>query len=412
MKKNNLLRITSFIRSFFSFEAVFILFLFAGLYKGDPFISSIIPLDLTLFFFGLSSVYCFYILGLKRNWLMDRHAGSVNGLYILFLTYMIVSLLWSPSSVYASEKVLFMSSTVFLSIFSTSVIIASSSGRIKRFLQLTFILGAWFAAQVGIVYVHSDRAGFVNVMGSSYLGTGQLISLGAIICSGYMLFYANSVVKKLTSLIVYISMLSSLLVLGGRGPLIGTFLALLVPLFYSLTIQKNQIKMKSYALTALVIIFLLISTIVYLILTNQPLITLSRLMSFFEGEDVTSAGVRSSYYWDSIVYWMKQPIFGNGIGSWPILHEGEDIRNYPHNIFLEVASELGLIGLILLSMLLILSTRHLFSIQKVNENKVNLMMIMMFVSSFFNVLVSGDLPDNRLFFAMLGLLCCMNRKAV
>ncbi|WP_246944210.1 O-antigen ligase family protein [Bacillus pinisoli] len=409
MKQTSLL---GYLTRLFSFEAVFILFLFAGLYKGDPIISSIIPLDLTLFFFGLSSIYCLYILGLERRWLIDVHAAGTNGIYILFVGYILTSLLWSPSQWYASEKVLYMSSTVLLSLFATSVIISSSQVRVKQFLQLTFLLSLWFSVQVVIQYLQSDREGFVNVMGSSYLGTGQLIGLGAVICSGYMLFYTRSIVSKFLSFFMYIYMLSSLLVLGGRGPLIGTILTLLVPLFYSISIKRHHIKLRVYALTSLVIITVIISTIVFLLMTNQNLLTLTRLMSFFEGEDVTSAGVRSSYYWNSITYWMQQPIFGHGIGSWPILHDGADIRNYPHNIFLETAAELGLIGLILLLSLLIHSMKNLFNIRVVNNSKLNLIIVMMFISSFFNVLVSGDLPDNRLFFAILGLLCFLNRKAV
>src|ERR1035437_1758125 len=58
---------------------------------------------------------------------------------------------------------------------------------------------------------------------------------------------------------------------------------------------------------------------------------------------------RLGYYGAALDSWLKRPLLGWGIGGWSMAYWHQDIREYPHNLFLEVLVEQGLVGLLLLS---------------------------------------------------------------
>jgi O-antigen ligase len=51
---------------------------------------------------------------------------------------------------------------------------------------------------------------------------------------------------------------------------------------------------------------------------------------------------------------------GDGIGSFGLRHLNEDVRDYPHNLLLEVWFELGLVGLIAIALFLYKTGRNIF----------------------------------------------------
>ena len=61
-------------------------------------------------------------------------------------------------------------------------------------------------------------------------------------------------------------------------------------------------------------------------------VTIARLDNIFRpgmDESITS---RLNYYSIALELFSNNPIWGYGIGSWPILIGVGDIRSYPHNI--------------------------------------------------------------------------------
>ena len=101
---------------------------------------------------------------------------------------------------------------------------------------------------------------------------------------------------------------------------------------------------------------------------------------------------------------MKNPIFGNGIGSWPILMNFRDEPGYPHNIFIEIAVELGLIGLVLFITLIMFAIRKLSLYNYLCNNLLKMMIFLIFCFLFLRTLVSGEINDHRAFFAILGFM--------
>jgi hypothetical protein len=88
-------------------------------------------------------------------------------------------------------------------------------------------------------------------------------------------------------------------------------------------------------------------------------------------------------------------LFGSGIGSFGVLYEGIDGRQYPHNVILEISFELGIIGVILFIILLLLYFKKL-------RHNLNFVLIYLFL--FLNSLKSYSLVDSRVMFGILSVL--------
>lgn len=391
------------VRHFFSFETILVLFLFAGSFKSASFIQSAVPVDLTLFFF-LLSIFTGLVILFKKNWIVKMDSFYMMTVFILLTAYSIASVMWSPSEDYAREKALYMATTVLWSVAASALIISEDERRVRRFIVLLIIMGSWQSLQSLKAYLGSSEEGFITIMGASYLGTGQIIGLGAIAVLSALLLSNQRVLLRFPALVLYIAMVLALFILGGRGPLLGTFLAMLFALAYAVKVDGYKLFIRKYAFFILLLAASALIFIWYLIITGHETQTVARLLMLVEGSDTSSAGIRAEYYGRSVEFWKQAPLFGHGLGSWPVLYDGTDQRNYPHNMFLEVLAELGIIGFSLLCLLLALGMKNLLRSQAIRENQPSMGVALLFVCSFFNILVSGDLPDNRTFFCLLGLM--------
>ena len=81
-----------------------------------------------------------------------------------------------------------------------------------------------------------------------------------------------------------------------------------------------------------------------------------------------------------------------------------DIRSYPHNILLEIWFELGLPGLALFGALIAVAVAALAPWRLLHKCPWALLALALFTNALINASVSGDLNDNRLLFASMGLL--------
>jgi len=95
---------------------------------------------------------------------------------------------------------------------------------------------------------------------------------------------------------------------------------------------------------------------------------------------------------------VPQALWGIGIGGFTVAYTGIDAPSgeYPHNIFLEAGVELGVVGLTALVALVY------WAFAAELDLAMTLLAAMVFVVG--NSLVSGDLNDNRLLFAFVGVV--------
>jgi len=400
----------SCVRTLFSFEALFVLFLFAGVYKADPRFGWV-PVDLTALLFGLS-VLALLVIIIRGGLKLDSRSLLLVGFGLVFALYATASFAWTPAPdmKYTQGKALSTATLMIWPLIASSFVVAADSRRIKRFLVCLFIFSSWIAIESFSVYVKMNEFNFIIALGgergqASYLPLGRVLGLGAVVVSGYLIFFAKSFRARASAFLVFSFYFFVLLVLGGKGPFVAAMISLFVPLAVGWRMSlKHPLKIKKYVIFIVVFVLIAGGVVITLIVTGNLTVTLARLVrgvSYSERLDIYNEAVR---------FWMQKPIFGHGIGSWPELLNLGDGRYYAHNIILEILSELGLIGLFLFMPIVILSFRALGKRQLIRNDPYRLLLLMMLVNTGINALFSGDLPDNRVLFAMFGLLMFFKRE--
>jgi O-antigen ligase len=131
--------------------------------------------------------------------------------------------------------------------------------------------------------------------------------------------------------------------------------------------------------------------------------TIKRLALLF-GSLGDSANVRLQMYGDAMDIWAQHPLFGAGIGAWPVLAGWGDHRMYPHNMILEVLSEFGLTGFLLWVAPFLYALWRFCQDSDPRHNPWALLVLMLLTNAFINAMVTGDLTDNRVLFAFLGFM--------
>ena len=157
-----------------------------------------------------------------------------------------------------------------------------------------------------------------------------------LIISGYLMnvFFKKSKTKFFLFSIPFSFSFVFLLLIGARAAFIGGIIGLIYLL--------KDIGLKNLFISVASISILLTP----LILFNQDiLLTLSRISVLFYGLDDSE---RIFLFSQAIDLWSQDIftiLFGGGIKSFPIFIGENNLGNYPHNIFLEVLCELGVVGL-------------------------------------------------------------------
>lgn len=223
--------------------------------------------------------------------------------------------------------------------------------------------------------------------GSVYQNIGFWLSLAVIVSANYIELYLSKFKKSILSLLpfilIFIISLFFLLFIGSRGAFIGTLAAL------SFLVINTRVPTIHYLSLFFVIILIVLSLKNY-----DSLLTLNRLLTLTSSTDDS---MRIYLFSNAIDLWLtdlKTFLFGGGVKSFPIFINQNSLGFYPHNIFLEVLSELGIVGIILFLKML--------RIPYLNLRKNNLLfMIAVFI--FFIFMVNGSLDSAYQLFFILAL---------
>jgi O-antigen ligase len=165
-----------------------------------------------------------------------------------------------------------------------------------------------------------------------------------------------------------------------------------------------SVVVRRYILYLLGLWLVCIAVIAFLVASGQATVTLARISLLLSSPYTGGSGIRLQLFVSAIDAWLKAPLYGHGIGAFPILAGFGDIRSYPHNLILEILAELGLGGLFLFSAIVIYALRALGPLSTIRRDPLRILLLMLFANVFFNAMVSGDIPDNRIVFAVLGLM--------
>jgi O-antigen ligase len=396
-----------YVKDFFSLETIFVLFLFSYQYKNaHPFF---LDPDITTVLMGILLPLSIYS-GLKEKCTRFKSFESI--IFIVLVVFILISLyqLEAPSRYSKSKALVFLIFTAPAYMIAYHVIAA----RPERLMRL-FKVFIGFAL---LVHIEAYRAFIANdyqitdVLGNNYLVTGQTLSVGFLILtilSFYQLHSYFSWGSAIPAMILWGTLTFISLNLGGRGPVISLSIALaclygsafIIPAYRSFALKQLALLIGS-------------SVTAYWILKGFFQLESSHFMTRLSQLTVTTADttlmdqnivLRLAYYRSAFHAFLDNPLFGIGIGKWPEYngYVAETAPLHPHNIFLELAAELGVIGGILPFIGLSVRWIRSFSVRALHSSPVLNISFMLFILSLANACKSGDLNDNILLFTALGL---------
>ena len=191
----------------------------------------------------------------------------------------------------------------------------------------------------------------------------------------------------------------TLLILSGRAPVLAFVLVLLIYVFYNIKLTKKHIR------NSIVIVLISMFGFTQISKINSLDRLTSRFKVMLQGETKQneSLSVRYEYYNNSGKLFLSSPIYGIGLGAFGLLTRDEDVRDHPHNMFLEVLVEQGIIGLILL--LILFSPLLLKVYPKLIKSKDSTYYICgaIFIYESINVIKSSSIVENRPYFSIIGI---------
>jgi len=390
-------------------EISFALFLTSGFFKADPKLQNFLPkfFDLTIFFGTIVILFILYKI-LKKKLKIPKIPSKLFLPYIILVVLIFISLFYTQAPIYGWDKFLRFITITTLTIFAPMFLFVDIK-KFHRFLYTLVVISSLMVIN-SIISSFKTPTMFHTAFGSDYLALGYITGIVSLIIIYYFLLRNDSLKMKFLWFLFLGLNFFGLLYNGGRAPVIAFFVTIIILAVLSLApkIKINQFKIIKIA-SCLVLL-----GIVLFIFTPQPFSTLfNRIKVFFTQEEGgRSVAVRLDRYNSAIKAFTEKPVRGLGLGGFSVYHLNLDQRYYPHNMFLEIGSEVGIIGLTALLFLLGFCFFYLLKLRKKYKRQEKYYLIItilsLFIFMFLNSCVSGDINDNRTFFVWIGVAYALN----
>ena len=335
--------------------------------------------DLNKFVYGFAYLYCIF-LGVYRYKDLEKKLVIIFSIYVLILFQSIA--VGIDNYFYIKYFDLFMWIIVTIFLLSDK----NYDGKLLVLRLIYFILSI-VVCGITLRYL----SGQIMEREGRFLVFGPIV-FARICVLGFLLsqFYIKNSIKYLLMLIFF----TGLIVAQSKGPFLGFVIVECISVI--LFVKKER---KLYMIPALIILLLIInegfeSSLLYSRITDM----MNQIETYWEygvtegvlDNNSTSFLIRAYMYIETMYLIMEYP-FGVGLGNWASF-TGLQQMEYPHNIFLEVYSELGVvIGSVIFFVLL--------SRLKLNR-KITMVSLFYLIAS----TVSGDILDFRyfIFFVLMG----------
>ena len=372
--------------------------------------------DFTLAIFLLSATSLFLFL-LRKGYLFEFPLHRSMLPLFLFTGWMFFSVIYTPSFQYGSAKAFSFLLFNWALFFFPILLVRTEQNAIR--LIAVFALLAFFVTTFTLVslvqslfsgsIIYSYRASFLGINPISF---ANWVGAVAIILITYLPQIEKRALRR--GVVITIGLLiMALFVANSRGPLIS-FLASFA--WYAMMRFRRTSKRKVIRLVLLLLLFVII---VLIVLPEQLTSRYTDLLSQEEGnKNYTLFTINTRIFgWKAALEMgtanLFTMMFGVGNGGFSQTIYRQDIRWYPHNMFLEVFCELGLLGLLLLIWHLAAIGREIRLVlrQKLDDRSHSLFFAFTLAAffNFVNAQFSGDLNDNRRFWFFLGMVLALRQ---
>jgi len=331
--------------------------------------------------------------------------------FFIFVIFLFFSGFYSPSPEYGWMKI-FRYITFTSSIFIAPIILFKDKNdsilmlnyfKIISLVVLVGMLGNLFYLFVkGELVTYLVRA---TILGANPIAVSRTLAIIAAMVT--IIGIRQNGMKQFFFIVLLIPILIAIVSTGSRGPLVSFFLGMIV---FTFLFESNSYKNK---LLSSGLISLIIASILIFILPES---LTSRFLQLTQGDQIlTSTGVeqistintRFNFWILSIDNWLrdfKTFFIGIGSGGFSSFFIWRDFRWYPHNFFLEILVEQGIIGISLIFCLIYFSLKQFLNFKKLRDlSEHSAIWISGTLVLFFSAQFSGDLNDNRILFMFLAI---------
>jgi O-Antigen ligase len=389
-------------------EALFALFLTAGLFKGDP--SLELPyIDLTIFLALL--VIAGIVFGI-----ISKRIALTTPPFKMLVPFLVISCLsalslaYTMAPIYGATKLSRFVTLTSLAFFAPLYVFQER----ERFRNFLIAYVSVTVAQLFDIF----HKGWLNptvmdVNNYEYLIVGYCLATAFLMTFMYLFLIDSSIPRRifyagfLCPVIIY-----GLMITGARGPFLSLVVTFsLVPILSKQPhAQSGRLRYWAFRAGVIGAIFLAFEYQYFARMT-------SRLMEL-EGGGGPSALERVYMAKAALHALFTMPYFltGLGAGGFSVYYTGMDSAagEYPHNMFLELATDIGVAGLVAGVLLTVWSFKKAaLAVKRMTGTDYYIAVcagaILLF--TFLNALKSGDLNDNRLFFAMAGFFFYLDGKS-
>lgn len=318
-------------------------------------------------------------------------------LLFLFLIFLAFSILWSDNRIFGFLKfyqlIIAFIPNVLAIIYHRQLFNKINFLKLSKYLLILFT----FIAILTIFYPPVKFENFILTKSFiSHVFLGRLFII-AIVINLYFILFGETNYKILYILSFFIQILA-LNQLALRSGILSTFISILALFIF---FKQNKSSVSKIFIILLIFIASLVINFAYFRNLQNRLPDLRgienfNILSSDLTKDVTISarikGIREGYR-----LFLNNLVFGKGLGAFNSSTEFRQLIKYPHNIFIEIAAENGIIGLIMFLLLLVLLIRH---INKFNF-EVKCMLWIIFIYYFVLAQFSKDLSTNFQIFSLL-----------
>ena len=396
---------------FVSFEFVFFLFLRAAEFETVPVFSSINEVVKLAGVFGaINFVQATFIV--YKRYMRARSSLPTPRLFYfyvfgLFLLYILFSYVLTPNDPKANRKTLEFVTIISWCIFA-GIFVINTPERARRFVVAGIVFGV-FVATVAIYRFATGSVDIRQLTGGLSEGYHRLgRSTGVLVVIGIVtLPYTKTLWQKARVACLLVVAFAGLVASGQRAPWVALPLTA-VALFVFHT------KRKTWRIAGLSKSYLLKGTLVVVALAWGFLYFTDRgqyVADRFEAVHFTSSSNTRLYmYEQSLDRFAEDPVLGIGFGRFS-RETGLDIWRHPHNLFIEILLELGVVGFLLLAFLLFwwLNSR---SREMVGGSWTMVVLSAMFWFYLANAMISGSITDNRVLLSVAAILSALSAAKV
>lgn len=369
-------------------------FVSAGSLKSHPLVSWL-PVDLT-FVVAVGLAILLAVAVLSGNFL-----PLPFWLPVAFAVTTMFALVEHASG-YGDEKALHFYTLTVLGMMAATLLLRDEKQR-SAFLTTLAVIGVAVTVLVTVAPARvAVWSSVVTLPGTNTIATSRLILAGVIVVVLRAMIGSRRPVVRVLLVLLGGFMILTALNTGSRGPVIAAAVGVIVALLVTPAFGRRRLR-------SIVLTLGVVAVGVYFASQSQTG-GLDRIMTFLEGGTDTSAGART-YFWGLALREIPQHPFGGGWGYFGriVRYSGDnDVTTvYPHNSILEVTLEAGwLAGLVFVGLFAVAFVRYM----RVSDTAPAAALFVLFVFSFANSLVSGDVNDNRLMWVLLAAAFIMTHQ--